>query len=80
MLPQARGVAAPLTCLNEARYGIVWGVTGAARSAWQAAADYAPQRERFGRLNLASVPTYEGSTEMHTLALGQALTGHAAFR
>lgn len=30
--------------------------------------------------NLESVLTYEGTTEMHTLALGQALTGHAAFR
>ncbi|MFF1684685.1 MULTISPECIES: acyl-CoA dehydrogenase family protein [unclassified Streptomyces] len=160
-LPEARGVGAPLTCLNEARYGIVWGVTGAARSAWQAAATYAGQREQFGKPiaafqltqqklvdmalelhkatltalrladlkdspagvhpaqisfgklnnvreaieicrtartilgangisleypvirhanNLESVLTYEGTTEMHTLALGQALTGHAAFR
>jgi glutaryl-CoA dehydrogenase len=160
-LPGARGVGAPLTCLNEARYGIVWGVTGAARSAWQAARDYAVQREQFGKPiaafqltqqklvdmalelhkatltalhlsalkdsdagvhpaqisfgklnnvreaieicrtartilgangisleypvirhanNLESVLTYEGTTEMHTLSLGQALTGHAAFR
>ncbi|MFI7388882.1 acyl-CoA dehydrogenase family protein [Streptomyces sp. NPDC049813] len=160
-LPAARGVGAPLTCLNEARYGIVWGVTGAARSAWRAARDYAVQREQFGKPiaafqltqqklvdmalelhkttltafqlsalkdspagvhpaqisfgklnnvreaieicrtartilgangisleypvirhanNLESVLTYEGTTEMHTLALGQALTGHAAFR
>ncbi|MFG2920765.1 acyl-CoA dehydrogenase family protein [Streptomyces sp. NPDC048305] len=159
-LPGARGVGAPLTCLNEARYGIVWGVTGAARSAWRAARDYSLQREQFGKPiagfqltqqklvdmalelhkatltalhlsalkdgdgvhpaqisfgklnnvreaieicrtartvlgangisleypvirhanNLESVLTYEGTTEMHTLALGQALTGHAAFR
>ncbi|MFI6872447.1 acyl-CoA dehydrogenase family protein [Streptomyces sp. NPDC050400] len=160
-LPGARGVGAPLTCLNEARYGIVWGVTGAARSAWTAARDYALQREQFGKPiagfqltqqklvdmalelhkatltalhlsalkdspagvhpaqisfgklnnvreaieicrtartilgangisleypvirhanNLESVLTYEGTSEMHTLALGQALTGHAAFR
>ncbi|MBL1118534.1 acyl-CoA dehydrogenase family protein [Streptomyces sp. 110] len=160
-LPRAQGVSAPLTCLNEARYGIVWGVTGAARSAWRTAADYAAQREQFGRPlaafqltqqklvdmalelhkatmtamrladlkdsaegvhpaqislgklnnvrealeicrtartilgangislefpvirhmnNLESVLTYEGTSEMHTLALGQALTGHAAFR
>ncbi|MFJ8824863.1 acyl-CoA dehydrogenase family protein [Streptomyces sp. NPDC102467] len=160
-LPEARGVGAPLTCLNEARYGIVWGVTGAARSAWQSARDYAVQREQFGKPiaafqltqqklvdmalelhkatltalqlsalkdspagvhpaqisfgklnnvreaieicrtartilgangisleypvirhanNLESVLTYEGTTEMHTLSLGQALTGHAAFR
>ncbi|MEU6769054.1 acyl-CoA dehydrogenase family protein [Streptomyces sp. NPDC046853] len=161
LLPEARGVGAPLTCLNEARYGIVWGVTGAARSAWRSARDYALQREQFGRPiagfqltqqklvdmalelhkatltalhlsalkdspagvhpaqisfgklnnvreaieicrtartilgangisleypvirhanNLESVLTYEGTSEMHTLALGQALTGHAAFR
>ncbi|MYT70813.1 MULTISPECIES: acyl-CoA dehydrogenase family protein [unclassified Streptomyces] len=160
-LPEARGVGAPLTCLNEARYGIVWGVTGAARSAWRSARDYALQREQFGKPiagfqltqqklvdmalelhkatltalhlsalkdseagvhpaqisfgklnnvreaieicrtartilgangisleypvirhanNLESVLTYEGTTEMHTLALGQALTGLAAFR
>ncbi|MEU6847081.1 acyl-CoA dehydrogenase family protein [Streptomyces sp. NPDC046716] len=160
-LPAARGVGAPLTCLNEARYGIVWGVTGAARSAWRSARDYALQREQFGKPiagfqltqqklvdmalelhkatltalhlsalkdseagvhpaqisfgklnnvreaieicrtartilgangisleypvirhanNLESVLTYEGTTEMHTLALGQALTGLAAFR
>ncbi|MFD5028391.1 acyl-CoA dehydrogenase family protein [Streptomyces sp. NPDC058373] len=160
-LPGARGVSAPLTCLNEARYGIVWGALGAARSAWQAAAAYAGQREQFGKPiaafqltqqklvdmalelhkgtltalhlarlkdsetgvhpvqisfgklnnvreaieicrtartilgangisleypvirhmnNLESVLTYEGTTEMHTLSLGQALTGHAAFR
>ncbi|WP_420033398.1 acyl-CoA dehydrogenase family protein [Streptomyces sp. cg28] len=160
-LPDARGVGAPLTCLNEARYGIVWGVTGAARSAWRSARDYALQREQFGKPiagfqltqqklvdmalelhkatltalhlsalkdseagvhpaqisfgklnnvreaieicrtartilgangisleypvirhanNLESVLTYEGTTEMHTLALGQALTGLAAFR
>ncbi|MFI0236454.1 acyl-CoA dehydrogenase family protein [Streptomyces sp. NPDC016845] len=160
-LPGARGVGAPLTCLNEARYGIVWGVTGAARSAWRSARDYALQREQFGKPiagfqltqqklvdmalelhkatltalhlsalkdspagvhpaqisfgklnnvreaieicrtartilgangisleypvirhanNLESVLTYEGTSEMHTLALGQALTGLAAFR
>ncbi|WP_316761979.1 acyl-CoA dehydrogenase family protein [Streptomyces herbicida] len=160
LLPGARGLSAPLTCLNEARYGIVGGVTGAARSAWQAAARYAAQREQFGKPlaafqltqqklvdmalelhkatltalhlahlkdgpgvqpaqisfgklnnvreaieicrtartilgangisleypvirhmnNLESVLTYEGTGEMHTLALGQALTGHPAFR
>ncbi|GAA0914335.1 MULTISPECIES: acyl-CoA dehydrogenase family protein [Streptomyces violaceusniger group] len=160
-LPRAQGVSAPLTCLNEARYGIVWGVTGAARSAWRTAADYAARREQFGKPlaafqltqqklvdmalelhkatmtamrladlkdsadgvhpaqislgklnnvrealeicrtartilgangislefpvirhmnNLESVLTYEGTSEMHTLALGQALTGHTAFR
>ena len=158
--PDVRGLRGPLSCLNEARYGIVWGALGAARSCYAAALDYAGSRTQFGspiasyqltqaklagmavelakggllalhlgRLkdrgllapeqvslgklnnvrealeicrtartilgangisyeypvmrhmaNLESVLTYEGTTEMHTLVLGQALTGHAAFR
>src|ERR1700739_3829833 len=49
MLPDARGLRGPLSCLSEARYGIVWGSMGAARSAWQSALDYATQRTQFGR-------------------------------
>ena len=159
-LPHAEGLGAPLSCLNEARYGIVWGALGAARSSLHAALEYAGAREQFGRPiagfqltqakladmalelvkgqllalhlgrrkdegrlrpeqvslgklnnvrealeicrtartilgangisleypvirhanNLESVLTYEGTVEMHTLVLGQALTGHAAFR
>ncbi|GAA3736803.1 acyl-CoA dehydrogenase family protein [Salinactinospora qingdaonensis] len=48
-LPEARSLGAPLSCLNEARYGIVWGVAGAARSCYQAALDYAGARVQFGR-------------------------------
>jgi glutaryl-CoA dehydrogenase len=160
MLPDARGLAGPLGCLNEARYGIVWGCLGAARSSLEAALSYAGGRVQFGKPiaayqltqakladmtlelvkgqllawhlgrqkdagrlrpeqvsigklnnvrealeicrtartilgangisleypvirhanNLESVLTYEGTVEMHTLVLGQALTGHAAFR
>ncbi|MFF5295292.1 acyl-CoA dehydrogenase family protein [Paractinoplanes globisporus] len=160
VLPEVRGLRGPLSCLNEARYGIVWGALGAARSCYAAALEYAGGRTQFGspiasyqltqaklagmavelakggllalhlgRLkdrgllapeqvslgklnnvrealeicraartilgangisyeypvmrhmaNLESVLTYEGTTEMHTLVLGQALTGHAAFR
>ena len=159
-LPAARGLSAPLSCLNEARYGIVWGAMGAARSAFEAALDYArnrtqfgkpiaafqltqaklvdmalelnkgallalhlgrrkddgklvPEQVSFGKLNntraaleicrtarsilgangislefpvirhmnnLESVLTYEGTAEMHTLILGQALTDLAAYR
>ena len=39
----------PLSCLNEARYGIVWGAMGAARSCFQAALEYAKTREQFGK-------------------------------
>ncbi|MFC7960316.1 acyl-CoA dehydrogenase family protein [Rhodococcoides kroppenstedtii] len=160
MLPEARGLKAPLGALNEARYGIVWGSLGAARSSLQAALSYASERTQFGRPlsgfqltqqklvdmnleltkglllalhlgrrkdagtlrteeislgklnnvrealdicrtsrtilgangisleypvirhmnNLESVLTYEGTVEMHTLILGQAMTGKNAFR
>ncbi|MFV0320700.1 MAG: acyl-CoA dehydrogenase family protein [Microbacterium sp.] len=160
MLPEARGVKGPLSCLNEARFGIVWGSLGAARSSLETARAYAKDRVQFGRPiggfqltqqkladmsleyikgyllalhlgrrkdagtlrpeqvsigklnnvrealeicrtartilgangisleypvirhmnNLESVLTYEGTVEMHTLVLGQLLTGEAAFR
>jgi glutaryl-CoA dehydrogenase len=160
VLPEVRGLKGPLSCLNEARYGIVWGALGAARSSLDAARRYAMEREQFGRPiagfqltqakladmaveytkglllalhlgrrkdagtlrpeqvsvgklnnvrealdicrtartilgangisleypvirhmnNLESVLTYEGTVEMHTLVVGQALTGQSAFR
>jgi glutaryl-CoA dehydrogenase len=159
-LPGARGLGAPLSCLNEARFGIIFGAAGAARDSLRAALDYAGTRVQFdrpiaafqltqeklanmavelntaallavhlGRLkdagtlkphqvsvgklnnvrkaiaiarecrtilggsgitleysplrhanNLESVLTYEGTSEIHTLVIGQALTGHAAYR
>lgn len=159
-LPEAAGLRAPLSCLTEARYGIVWGVTGAARDALASTVDYATTRTQFGKpigafqltqrklaemavalnqsrltairlgalkdagritptqvsfgkfanvraaleicrearsilggsgitteypvlrhaLNLETVYTYEGTHEVHTLVLGQALTGLDAFR
>jgi glutaryl-CoA dehydrogenase len=160
VLPGVTGLKGPLSCLSEARFGIVWGVTGAARSCYEAAAEYARTREQFGRKiggfqliqaklawmladlsraqllalhlgrlkaagtitpqqvslgkmanvraaieiarqartvlgangvtleypvirhenNLESVLTYEGTEEIHTLALGQAITGISAYR
>ena len=160
MLPGARGLSGPLGCLSEARFGIVFGVMGAARDCLETAIDYACTREQFdrplgafqltqakladmtleygkglllalhlGRLkdagriapkqvslgklnnareaiaiarecrtilgangitseypvmrhanNLESVLTYEGTSEMHALVIGQALTGFQAFR
>lgn len=160
MLPLARGLSGPLSCLNEARFGILFGALGAARSSLETAVRYAREREQFGRPiggfqltqdklasmtleyqkglllalhlgrlkddgrlrpaqvslgklnsvrealeicrtartilgangisleypvirhmnNLESVLTYEGTSEMHTLVLGQELTGLAAFR
>lgn len=159
MLPGARGLSGPFSCLNEARFGIVWGAMGAARSCLEAALGRATSREVFGKpigatqlvqqkladmfveyekgvllalhlgrlkergeltptqisvgklnsvrealaiasaarsilggdgitnefpvmrhmANLESVRTYEGTDEIHTLVLGRALTGLAAF-
>lgn len=159
MLPNARGLSGPFGCLNEARYGIVWGAMGAARTCLEVAIERAKTREVFGRpigskqlvqaklanmfveyekgvllalhlgrlkeagtlthaqisvgklnsvreaiaiagqarsilggdgvtsefpvmrhlANLESVRTYEGTDEIHTLVLGRALTGIAAF-
>ena len=159
VLPGVKGMKGPLSCLNEARYGIVWGSMGAARACFQSALEYAKTRVQFdrpigafqltqakladmltelskgtllalhlGRMkdqgtlrpeqvslgkmsnvreaieiartartilgangvtleypvirhmnNLESVLTYEGTNEVHTLILGQALTGISAF-
>ena len=160
LLPAARGLRGPLSCLNEARYGIAWGAMGAARDSYEAALKYSQERLQFGKplagyqltqeklvnmlveiqkgtllalqlgrlkdagklrpeqislgklnnvreaiaiareartilggngitldysplrhaANLESVRTYEGTDEVHTLILGQHLTGLAAFR
>ena len=160
MLPEARGLRGPLSCLNEARFGIVFGAIGAARDCLETAIEYASTRMVFekplasyqitqtkiadmalevgkghllayhlgrqkdaghvepaqvslGKLNncreaikvarecrtilgangitleypvirhannLESVMTYEGTSEVHQLTIGRALTGEAAFR
>ena len=49
VLPGVRGLKGPLSCLNQARYGIVWGALGAARSCLEAAREYSITREQFGR-------------------------------
>ncbi len=160
VLPGVTGLKGPLSCLTEARFGIAWGVTGAARACLESAIQYATTREQFGKPiasfqltqgklawmatdlyrsqllalhlgllkeageitpvqvsiakmtnvrtaidiarqartilgasgvtleyppirhanNLEAVLTYEGTEEIHTLAIGQALTGIAAYR
>ena len=49
VLPGAVGLRGPFSCLNEARYGIIWGAMGAARDAYEAALAYALEREQFGK-------------------------------
>ncbi|WP_172654946.1 acyl-CoA dehydrogenase family protein, partial [Mycobacterium tuberculosis] len=77
MLPGATGLRAPLACLSEARYGIVWGAMGAARSAWQCALDYARQRTQFGRpiagFQLTQAKLVDMAVELHK---GQLLSLH----
>jgi glutaryl-CoA dehydrogenase len=160
ILPGVVGLRGPLSCLTEARFGIAWGVTGAARTCLQSAVAYATTRTQFGKPiagfqltqqklawmsvslyqaqllalhlgrlksagtltpvqvsagkmanaraaidiartsrtilgangvtleypvirhanNLEAVITYEGTEEIHALALGQALTGISAYR
>ena len=49
LLPKADGLRAPLSCLNQARYGIAWGAVGAGSACYQAALDYSRERIQFGR-------------------------------
>ncbi len=49
LLPAAEGLRAPLSCLNQARYGIAWGVLGAAQDCLQTVLEYTKSRELFGR-------------------------------
>ncbi len=47
--PDVRGLRGPLSCLNEARYGILYGVVGAARTCYETALEYTLSREQFGK-------------------------------
>ena len=47
--PEVRGLKGPLSCLNEARYGILWGVVGAARACLEEALEYSLARNQFGK-------------------------------
>lgn len=47
MLPEAKGLKGPFSCLNEARYGIIWGAMGAARDSYEVALEYSLEREQF---------------------------------
>ncbi|HEU5378465.1 MAG TPA: acyl-CoA dehydrogenase family protein [Ktedonobacteraceae bacterium] len=49
MLPNVKGLRGPLSCLDEARFGIAWGANGAARACYETALDYARTRVQFGK-------------------------------
>jgi glutaryl-CoA dehydrogenase len=63
MLPEATSLRGPLSCLNEARYGIVWGAVGAARACFEAALAYSKERIAFGR------PIAATQIQQHKLAM-----------
>ncbi len=77
LLPGAEGLKGPFSCLNRARYGIAWGVMGAAEDCWLRARDYGLERRQFGR-PLAATQLYQKKlADMQTeLTLGL----HAALR
>ena len=64
-LPEAAGLRAPLQCLSEARYGIVWGAVGAARACFEAARDYTSTRVQFGSPIAARQLVQQELVEMH---------------
>ncbi len=72
MLPEAVGLAGPLSCLNEARFGIVFGPLGSARDCLETAIGYAGQREIFDR-SLASYQLTQAKLADMTLELGKAM-------
>ena len=71
VLPEARSLAGPLACLNEARFGIVWGAAGAARACFEAALDYARERIQFDR-PIASFQIQQQKLAMMALEVGRA--------
>jgi glutaryl-CoA dehydrogenase len=69
--PEVRGLKGPLSCLNEARYGIVWGVVGAARACLEESLAYTKQREQFGK-PLASFQLTQRKLALMTIAVNNA--------
>ncbi len=73
LLPGAAGLKGPFGCLNNARYGIAWGVLGAAEFCWHAALGYALERRQFGRPLAATQLVQKKLADMQTeIALGLA--------
>ncbi len=76
MLPEARGLRGPLACLDEARYGIGWGVLGAARTCYEAAIEYSQSRRAFGRPIAGFQLTQAKLAEMATQLVQGRLVAH----
>jgi len=73
VLPDVSGMKGPLSCLTQARYGIAWGAVGAARDCFEAAREYATDREQFGgpiaRFQLQQEKLAEMATQVTTAQL-----------
>ncbi|MEY3047663.1 MAG: acyl-CoA dehydrogenase [Burkholderiaceae bacterium] len=70
-LPHVQGLKGPFTCLNSARFGIAWGVLGAAESCWHTARQYVLDRHQFGRPLAANQLIQKKLADMQTeIALG----------
>ncbi len=85
--PEVRGLKGPFTCLNSARYGISWGVIGAAESCWHTARQYVLDRKQFGRplaanqliqKKLADMQTEIALATQASLRLGRMKDEHTA--
>jgi glutaryl-CoA dehydrogenase len=73
LLPNAKGLAGPFGCLNNARYGIAWGTMGAAEFCWHRARQYVLDRKQFGRPLAANQLIQKKLADMQTeIALGLA--------
>ena len=71
LLPDVQGLKGPFGCLNRARYGITWGVMGAAEFCWHAARQYGLDRKQFGRPLAATQLFQKKLADMQTeIALG----------
>jgi glutaryl-CoA dehydrogenase len=71
VFPEVRGLRGPFTCLNSARFGIVWGALGAAEDCWLRARDYVLERKQFGRPLAANQLIQKKLADMQTeIALG----------
>ena len=87
LLPGVEGLKGPFGCLNRARYGIAWGVMGAAEACWHAARAYGLERKQFGRpiaqtqlfqKKLADMQTEIALGLQGALALGRMMEAHTA--
>ena len=79
ILPGAAGLGGPFACLNEARYGIIWGAMGAARDAYEVALGYALERRQFGKPIASFQLTQEKLVNM-VLEIQEGAAGRVAHR